>query len=144
MKHAFTLIFALSFALMSRAQSLYFPPLTGNTWETTDPATLNWCPEKIDSLIAFLDANHSKAFLVLKDGSTLSRHVEYSRGMPENPMAHAEVERKFLSVAGAAVGHQQAAAILTLANGLFAARSVAPLNQLLATCTVAELRERSH
>jgi 2-methylcitrate dehydratase PrpD len=85
-----------------------------------------------------------RVILVLKDGSSVSRHVEYSRGMPENPMPHAEVERKFLSLAGAAVGQERAAEILARANGLFAADSAAPLNELLATYTVAGLLERSH
>ncbi|MEJ8838163.1 MmgE/PrpD family protein [Ramlibacter sp. AN1133] len=93
---------------------------------------------------AYPEIYGGRVTLVLKDGSTVSRLVEYSRGMPENPMPHPEVERKFLSLAGAAVGQEQAAAILAQANGLFAADSVAPLNQLLATSTVAGLRPRSH
>lgn len=59
---------------LSRAQSLYFPPLTGSTWETTDPATLGWCPDKIDSLLTFLDDTDSKAFLLLKDGKIVIEH----------------------------------------------------------------------
>jgi CubicO group peptidase (beta-lactamase class C family) len=50
------------------AQSLYFPPLTGNTWETLSPTSLNWCSHRIDSLYAFLDASNTKAFILLKDG----------------------------------------------------------------------------
>ena len=52
----------------SLTQSLYFPPIVGNTWDTTAPATLNWCQPKIDSLYAFLDTNNTKAFILLKDG----------------------------------------------------------------------------
>lgn len=62
------LLIALSVALRTEAQGLYFPPTSGTTWETTDPATLNWCPERIDSLYAYLDTNHTKAFILLKDG----------------------------------------------------------------------------
>ncbi len=50
------------------AQSMYFPPAQGNDWETLSPDSLNWCPEKIDSLYSFLDASNAKAFIVLKDG----------------------------------------------------------------------------
>ena len=46
----------------------YFPPLTGEQWETTAPEALGWCPDPIDSLYAFLDETHAKAFIVLKDG----------------------------------------------------------------------------
>lgn len=50
------------------AQVDYFPPLQGDEWETTDPATLGWCAENIDSLFNFLDEKNTKAFLILKDG----------------------------------------------------------------------------
>ncbi len=51
------------------AQNLYYPPLsTTATWETTDPATLNWCPERINDLYTFLDQENTKGFIVLKDG----------------------------------------------------------------------------
>ncbi len=54
--------------LITRAQSLYFPPTGSNEWETTDPATLGWCPERIDSFYDFLDSRNTKAFIILKDG----------------------------------------------------------------------------
>jgi len=47
---------------------LYFPPTNSSTWETTDPSTLGWCQPKIDSLYHFLEANSTKAFILLKDG----------------------------------------------------------------------------
>jgi len=74
--------------------------------------------------------------LVLKDGTRLSRHIEYSRGMPENPMSHAEVERKFMSLASAAVGRESAEAILAQANDVFSAASMVPLNALLTSSAV--------
>lgn len=50
------------------SQPLYFPPLTGTTWETVSPASLGWCTNRIDTLYSFLAANRTKAFIVLKDG----------------------------------------------------------------------------
>ncbi|PSJ77901.1 serine hydrolase [Sphingobacteriales bacterium UPWRP_1] len=50
------------------AQTLYFPPNTGNTWETVSPASLGWNTGQIDSLYDFLSVNNTKAFIVLKDG----------------------------------------------------------------------------
>lgn len=47
---------------------MYFPPLTGTTWETVAPESLGWCTENIDSLYRFLDSRNTKAFIVLKDG----------------------------------------------------------------------------
>ena len=50
------------------SQQLYFPPLSGSTWQTTSPESLGWCTDKIDSLYQFLETNNSKGFIVLKDG----------------------------------------------------------------------------
>ena len=52
----------------AKAQSIYFPPLTGNTWDTIAPQNLGYCQPKIDSLYSFLEQNNSKAFILLKDG----------------------------------------------------------------------------
>ncbi len=62
----FTLLFF--FPLFLSAQELYFPPINSDEWETLDPATLNWCPERIDSLTQFLADKNTKAFIILKDG----------------------------------------------------------------------------
>ncbi len=50
------------------AQTIYFPPLIGNTWDTITPETLGYCQPKVDSLYNFLEQNNSKAFILLKDG----------------------------------------------------------------------------
>ncbi|MBK8956319.1 MAG: serine hydrolase [Saprospiraceae bacterium] len=50
------------------SQNLYFPPLTGNVWETTTPENLKWCSSEIQTLYDYLDAEESKALIVLKDG----------------------------------------------------------------------------
>jgi CubicO group peptidase (beta-lactamase class C family) len=47
---------------------LYFPPLTGTTWETTTPESLSWNTAALPDVYSYLDANNSKAFIVLKDG----------------------------------------------------------------------------
>jgi CubicO group peptidase (beta-lactamase class C family) len=56
------------FAVNVTAQGLYFPPKTGNTWDTVSPASLGWCEDSIPQLLQNLDASNSKAFIVLKDG----------------------------------------------------------------------------
>lgn len=55
------------FAASVSAQS-YFPPNDSSEWDTLSPSSLDWCPEKIDSLYAFLDETNSKSFILLKDG----------------------------------------------------------------------------
>jgi CubicO group peptidase (beta-lactamase class C family) len=68
MRVVFIMIVIALAALNTVGQQLYFPPTIGTNWDTTQPQTLGWCPDRIDSLYAFLDAKHTKAFIVLKDG----------------------------------------------------------------------------
>jgi len=50
------------------SQNLYFPPVNGDRWETIQPESLGWCTDSINSLYDYLDAEESKAFILLKDG----------------------------------------------------------------------------
>ncbi len=68
MKKILAFLFASVLAFGLSAQPLYFPPLVGNAWDTLSPASLNWCPDRIDSLYNFLEAGNTKAFMLLKDG----------------------------------------------------------------------------
>jgi CubicO group peptidase (beta-lactamase class C family) len=46
----------------------YFPPASGDEWQTIDPATLNWDAQKVTELNSFLEQNETRAFIVLVDG----------------------------------------------------------------------------
>lgn len=65
-----SLVFLFHFILLNNlnAQENYYPPLIGTTWETVEPAELDWCEEGIEPLCEFLDNNNSKAFIVLHQG----------------------------------------------------------------------------
>lgn len=67
-KNILTSLIIISSITSASTQNLYFPPLTGNSWETVDPDSLGWCSDKIDSLLKFVGEKNSKAFIVLKDG----------------------------------------------------------------------------
>jgi CubicO group peptidase (beta-lactamase class C family) len=67
MKKLLTLLL-LWLASNLEAQNVYFPPLTGTTWQTITPAELGWCEDSIPALIDYVGENNSKAFLLLKDG----------------------------------------------------------------------------
>lgn len=58
--------FFISFSIFS--QNLYFPPASGDDWDTLSPASLNWCQFKIDSLYNFLEKENTRSFILLKDG----------------------------------------------------------------------------
>jgi hypothetical protein len=68
MKHLFILVLLLLSTSLLKAQSLYFPPLSGNQWETINPAELGWCQDSIEALYTMLDQANTKSFIVLKDG----------------------------------------------------------------------------
>ena len=65
-KFVFIILIFVSF--QTKSQSLYFPPLADNTWDTMAPASLGWCQPSIDSLYSYLEQTHTAAFMVLKDG----------------------------------------------------------------------------
>lgn len=87
---------------------------------------------------AYPEIYGGRVTLVTRQGKTLSRKVDYSRGMPENPMSRDEIDRKFMSLASAATGAESAARVLEAARGAFGAGSVRPLANLLARVRVAD------
>ena len=68
MRHFFILILAIIVLQPLNAQSLYFPPVTGSTWDTISPKTLGYCQTNIDRLYEYLEANNTRAFILLKNG----------------------------------------------------------------------------
>ncbi|MCB9081746.1 MAG: serine hydrolase [Lewinellaceae bacterium] len=62
------LLLLLILPFTSQSQSLYFPPLIGQTWATTPPEDLGWCTSAIPDLYTFLEDRNTKGFLVLQDG----------------------------------------------------------------------------
>lgn len=67
MKKVYILVLICISSATTHAQ-LYFPPVLGNTWDTVSPQQLGWCTNRLDSLYSLLDRNHTKAFIILKDG----------------------------------------------------------------------------
>ncbi len=61
-------LFFLPFTALQAQPGLYFPPKTGIAWETLAPDSLGFCPQRIDSLYAYLDDRGTKGFLLLQDG----------------------------------------------------------------------------
>ncbi|TPG42192.1 serine hydrolase domain-containing protein [Flavobacterium pectinovorum] len=49
-------------------ESMYFPPLTGNTWKTKSIADLKWNQAAVQPLLDYLELKHSKSFIILVDG----------------------------------------------------------------------------
>ena len=53
--------------ILADSTSIYFPPTTGD-WETTSASSLGWNTDSIASLYNNLQANGTRAFIVLKNG----------------------------------------------------------------------------
>lgn len=64
----YNFLFLFLFIIQAQAQNLYFPPTTGNTWDTISPTSLSWCQPRIDSLYNYLQSTNTDAFIILKDG----------------------------------------------------------------------------
>lgn len=47
---------------------LYFPPIGSDSWETTSRADLGWNENAVPPLLEYLEAKHSKSFIILVDG----------------------------------------------------------------------------
>jgi CubicO group peptidase (beta-lactamase class C family) len=65
-KHLLSIIIFVS--LRTFSQSLYYPPISGNAWDSIMPQSLGWCQFRIDSLYNYLQVKNSKSFIILKDG----------------------------------------------------------------------------
>lgn len=50
------------------AQNMYFPPLTGNSWETTSISDLKWNQSAVQPLLDYLELKNSKSFIILVNG----------------------------------------------------------------------------
>lgn len=64
----FFLVCLFLLLIRNGSAQLYFPPNNSTVWETTDPATLGWCPDSIQVLYDYLDSKGTKAFIVLHNG----------------------------------------------------------------------------
>ncbi|RTY86613.1 serine hydrolase [Flavobacterium sp. GT3R68] len=50
-------------------QSMYFPPIDGSTiWETKSANSLGWNANAVQPLLDYLEAKHSRSFIILVDG----------------------------------------------------------------------------
>jgi CubicO group peptidase (beta-lactamase class C family) len=49
-------------------EAMYFPPLTGTTWETKAFADLQWNSAAVQPLLDYLELKHTKSFMLLVNG----------------------------------------------------------------------------
>lgn len=49
-------------------ESLYFPPISGSTWDTKSIANLGWNQSQVQPLLDYLEQKNSKSFIILVNG----------------------------------------------------------------------------
>lgn len=54
--------------------SIYYPPLTGSTWETISPEKVGWNVTKLNELIDYVEDNNSTAFIILWKGRIVTEN----------------------------------------------------------------------
>ena len=78
----------------------------------------------------------------LRDGARFRSRVDYSRGMPENPMSAAELDAKFTSLVAAAAGPGAPAELLPPLREIFDSRDVSPFLRLFGDVVIGEAGSR--
>lgn len=63
-------------------ETMYFPPITGTTWETKSPESLGWNTSNIQALYDYLLLKNSKSFIVLHNGKIVME--QYFNGHTAN------------------------------------------------------------
>lgn len=58
--------------------SMYFPPISGSAWETVSPSSLGWNTAAEEPLLDYLDATHTKGFIITVNGRIALEH--YANG----------------------------------------------------------------
>lgn len=70
----FFLFIVAPFSVLRSQETLYFPPVIGDDWETISSQSLGWCDENIPQLYDYLEKRNTKAFIVLYDGKIVLEH----------------------------------------------------------------------
>lgn len=50
------------------SDEMYFPPITGNTWETQSMSSLGWNESQVPPLLNYLQEKNTKGFIILVNG----------------------------------------------------------------------------
>lgn len=82
MKNLFLIFFLLTSILscdknedvFTESNSIYFPPITGTSWEVITPSELNWNKNNIEHLLNYLEEKNTKSFIILYNGRIVIEH----------------------------------------------------------------------
>ena len=77
-----------------------------------------------------------KVTIVTKGGACITKRVDHPKGTPENPLSEEDIEQKFLSLAGAAIGRKQSSLLLAGVKRALEADTIATLARRLGRCHI--------
>ena len=60
--------------------TLYFPPLNSETWETVSISDLGWNESELQPLLDYLETKNTKSFMILYNGRIVSGTESYMNG----------------------------------------------------------------
>jgi CubicO group peptidase (beta-lactamase class C family) len=69
---------------MPTTNSLYYPPINSESWETVTPVSLNWQTQHIEALEVFLEQSGTKAFIILSEGKIAFEGYYNNSGISNN------------------------------------------------------------
>jgi CubicO group peptidase (beta-lactamase class C family) len=97
-----------------RLHPRYFPPVTGEQWETVAPAAVGWDAAALDSALGYAEARRTTALIVLHRGRIVAER--YWHGW--TPSTSAQIASAGKSVAAVLVGGLQDRGRLRLADSV--------------------------
>ena len=111
---------------------------------SVDPVVCDLASRVDVEVDAELDAVYPERYagvvtIVLDDDRRLRKRVDYSKGMPENQMTSRDLDAKFLSLAGAAVGAKAAGDLLEEMAGIFETPNISDLTRHLGKLRLASV-----
>lgn len=81
-----------------------------------------------------------KVTIVTTGGKRITKRIDYSKGMPENAMDRKDLEEKFVSLAGLAVGPDKAQQTLAALDTIFESHDITDFCELLGALRIAGRR----
>lgn len=66
------------------SDTIYFPPINSDTWETVLPSELGWNENQLQPLLDFLEEKNTKSFIILYNGKIVEGTESYMNGHANN------------------------------------------------------------
>ncbi|WP_282031507.1 serine hydrolase domain-containing protein [Winogradskyella eximia] len=86
-------------------ESIYYPPINSDTWETKSMAELNWNDNALQPLLDFLEEKNTKSFMILHNGKIVVE--EYMNGHDSNSTWYWASAGKTLTTATSGIAQEE-------------------------------------